>query len=282
MTQTGSPAAPPALTASGLTVRYSDRDVLHALDVHIAPGSVTAIVGPNGCGKSTLLKTLSRHLRPHLGAVHVGGTDLATMPTRALAKLVGVLPQAPIVPERITVAELVGRGRDPHRHWYQAWAQTDQGAVDRAIAQTGLTSLRDRPVDELSGGQRQRAWIALLLAQQTEVLLLDEPTSFLDIAHQLDVLELLRTLAHDTGRTVVVVLHELTLAARYADIVIAMRNGRIVASGAPADTLTPQTLESVFAVRARVIIDHVTERPVIIPLGRSVPADDGNPENQEV
>ncbi|CAN5721825.1 ABC transporter ATP-binding protein [soil metagenome] len=259
---------PSALTAFGLTVRYSDRDILHGVDVRVEPGTVTAMVGPNGCGKSTLLKTLSRHLRPNSGRVLIGDDDLAALPSRALAKLVGVLPQAPIVPERITVGELVSRGRDPHRRWYQPWSDPDQVAVDLAVAQTGLEDLVDRPVDELSGGQRQRAWIALLLAQQTDILLLDEPTSFLDIAHQLDVLELLRSLAHDHGRTVVVVLHELTLAARYADTVIAMRDGRIIDSGAPTDTFTPATLEAVFDVTARVIVDDVTGRPVIIPHGR--------------
>lgn len=262
-------STPPFLAAEDLTVRYSDRNVLHGINVHIKPGTVTAIVGPNGCGKSTLLKTLSRHLRPHQGHVRVGDTDLAELSGRALARVIGVLPQSPIVPERISVRDLVGRGRDPHRHWYQSWSVADQEAVDGAVAQTGLEQLQLRPVDELSGGQRQRAWIALLLAQRTDILLLDEPTSFLDIAHQLDVLELLSALAHDAGRTVVVVLHELSLAARYADTVIALRDGEIIASGAPAVTLTPETLESVFDVSARVIIDDVTGRPVVIPLART-------------
>jgi iron complex transport system ATP-binding protein len=268
MTTSPSVGCPPALTALGLTVRYSDRDILHGIDVRIEPGTVTAIVGPNGCGKSTLLKTLSRQLRPHAGQLRIGERDLAELSGRALAKVVGVLPQAPIVPERITVAELVSRGRDPHRHWYQSWSHLDQAAVDDAMAHTGLEKLRDRPVDELSGGQRQRAWIAMLLAQQTEILLLDEPTSFLDIAHQLDVLDLLQKLAHGKGRTVVVVLHELTLAARHADTVIAMRDGRIVDFGSPTDTFTPRTLELVFDVKARVIMDDDTGRPVIIPLRR--------------
>ncbi|CAN5529706.1 ABC transporter ATP-binding protein [soil metagenome] len=268
MTTSASVAPPSALTATGLMVRYSDRDVLHGINIHIEPGTVTAIVGPNGCGKSTLLKTLSRQLRPHAGQVQIGQQDLARLSGRALAKVVGVLPQAPIVPERITVGELVSRGRDPHRHWYQSWSQLDQTAVDDAIAHTALETLRDRPVDELSGGQRQRAWIAMLLAQQTEILLLDEPTSFLDIAHQLDVLDLLQKLAHSKERTVVVVLHELTLAARHADTVIAMRDGRIVDFGSPVDTFTPRTLELVFDVKARVIMDDVTGRPVIIPLRR--------------
>lgn len=266
MTSTAGPRSP-VLSATGLRVRYSDRDVLDGVDIRIEPGGITAIVGPNGCGKTTLLKTLSRHLEPAAGAVLIDDADVTELSARALARMLGMLPQAPTVPERITVRELVSRGRDPHRRWYQSWSDTDEHTVDEAIQQTELSELQDRPVDELSGGQRQRAWIALLLAQRTEILLLDEPTSFLDIAHQLDVLELLATLARG-GRTVVVVLHELSLAARYADVVIAMRDGQIVTSGTPTATFTPQTLEAVFDVSARVITDDVSGRPVIIPLGR--------------
>jgi iron complex transport system ATP-binding protein len=264
----GNPAV--TLHASGLSAGYPDRCVIEHLDITIAPGCVTVLIGANASGKSTLLGTLARLLSPLAGTVHLDGIDIRSIPRRALARTLGILPQQPIAPDGLTVAELVARGRYPHRGLLGRWSADDARAVDAALTDTGMTELADRPVGELSGGQRQRAWIAMALAQEPRILLLDEPTTFLDLSHQLDVLDLVRRLNRERGTTVVVVLHELNLAARYADELVVMADGRVVAHGTPTEVLTPAVLASAFGLDALVIPDPLTHSPLVIP----VPSDD--------
>ncbi|WP_274029908.1 ABC transporter ATP-binding protein [Streptomyces sp. MMBL 11-1] len=256
------------LRAEQLTLGYGDRTVVHGIDLEVPDGSITAVIGPNGCGKSTLLRSFGRLLKPTSGQVLLDGTSVHAMPTREVAGLVGLLPQSPTAPEGLTVADLVARGRHPHQSWYRRWSSDDEKAVERALRRTGTYELAERTLDELSGGQRQRAWIAMTLAQDTELLLLDEPTTHLDLAHQIDVLELVGELHRETGRTIVMVLHELSLAARYADRLVAMKDGRIAAQGAPADVLTEELLRDVFGLRARVRPDEESGSLLVIPLGR--------------
>ncbi|MFK4596547.1 ABC transporter ATP-binding protein [Streptomyces pristinaespiralis] len=253
------------LTARELTLAYEDRTVVHELDLAVPDGQVTVIVGPNACGKSTTLRALGRLLKPKGGAVLLDGAELSAIPTKKIAKSIGLLPQSPVAPEAITVADLVARGRQPHQHWWQQWSQEDERAVTDAMERTDVTALADRPVDELSGGQRQRVWIAMALAQETDLLLLDEPTTFLDIAHQVEVLDLVRQLNHERSRTVVAVLHDLNQAARYADHLVAMKAGRIVAEGAPADVVTAELVREVFGMESVVVPDPVTGSPLVVP-----------------
>ncbi|KAK1182811.1 ABC transporter ATP-binding protein [Streptomyces sp. NBS 14/10] len=253
------------LTARELTLAYEDRTVVDGLDLEIPHGKVTVIVGPNACGKSTLLRALGRLLKPRRGAVLLDGAELSRLPTKRIAQAIGLLPQTPVPPEGITVADLVSRGRQPHQKWWQQWSEDDERAVGEAMERTGTAELAERPVDELSGGQRQRVWIAMALAQDTDVLLLDEPTTYLDIAHQVEVLDLVRQLNHDRGRTVVAVLHDLNQAARYADHLIAMRGGRIVAEGAPGDIVTAELVREVFGLASVVVPDPVTGDPLVVP-----------------
>jgi iron complex transport system ATP-binding protein len=260
------PGEPGALAASGLTVAYRERIVLHELDLAIPRRGVTAIVGANACGKSTLLRTLARLLRPRAGAVLLDGAAIHELPTRDVARRLGLLPQAPGVVDGITVEELVRRGRHPHRRALAPFGAADRAQVDWALAAAGADDLRERPLDELSGGQRQRAWIAMALAQDTEHLLLDEPTAHLDLAHQLDVLELLAALDRAERRTVVVVLHDLNQACRYAGHLVAMRAGRVVAAGAPDAIVDAALVEAVLGVRARVLPDPETGTPMVVPL----------------
>ncbi|MFL0027133.1 ABC transporter ATP-binding protein [Streptomyces sp. NBUL23] len=260
--------AEPDLRAEGLHLGYDDRAVVSGLDLAVPPGRITAIVGANACGKSTLLRALARLLAPREGAVSLDGRALHTIPTRELAQRLGILPQAPVAPEGLTVIDLVNRGRSPHQTWWRQWTKADEHAVHDALAATGTTDLADRAVDELSGGQRQRAWIAMAVAQGTPVLLLDEPTTYLDLAHQIDVLDLVVDLNRREGRTIVMVLHDLNQACRYADHVIAMKKGDIVAEGAPADVITAETVEDVFGLRCQVTTDPVSRTPLVIPVGR--------------
>lgn len=253
------------LSARELTLAYEDREVVHQLDLAVPDGKVTVIVGPNACGKSTTLRALGRLLKPRSGAVLLDGEALARLPTKKIAQQIGLLPQTPVAPEAITVADLVARGRQPHQHWWQQWSEEDERAVREAMERTDVATLAERSVDELSGGQRQRVWIAMALAQETELLLLDEPTTYLDIAHQVEVLDLVRQLNHDRGRTVVVVLHDLNQAARYADHLVAMRRGRIVAEGAPADVVTEDLVRDVFGLECVVVPDPVTGSPLVVP-----------------
>ncbi|MBZ4486730.1 ABC transporter ATP-binding protein [Microbacterium sp. cx-55] len=258
---------PTGLAAEAVSLGYGSTVVVNDVSLVIRPGEVTSIVGPNGSGKSTFVRALAGLVTPQAGRVMLDGRDLATQRPRETARRIGFLPQSLIAPEHITVKELVGHGRDPHRRWFEAWSAHDSAAVESALELTDMTGLADHPVDELSGGQRQRAWIALTLAQTPGILILDEPTTYLDIAHQLDTLELVSTLVRERGTTVMLVLHDLTMAARYSDTVVAMHEGRIAAQGVPRDVFTPETLERVFDIRAR-IDDSVEEGLVVVPTRR--------------
>ncbi|WP_405848758.1 ABC transporter ATP-binding protein [Streptomyces niveus] len=253
------------LRARELTLAYDDRTVVHDLELAVPDGRVSVIVGPNACGKSTTLRALGRLLKPKSGSVLLDGEELARIPTRRIAQSIGLLPQSPTAPEAITVADLVSRGRQPHQHWWQQWSEEDERAVTEAMARTDVTDLAERSVDELSGGQRQRVWIAMALAQETDLLLLDEPTTFLDIAHQVEVLDLVRRLNHEQGRTVVIVLHDLNQAARYADHLVAMKSGRIVAEGHPGEIVTAELVREVFGLESVVVPDPVTGSPLVVP-----------------
>ncbi len=257
----------PVLDATGLDLVYETRVVSRGLSLTVPEGRTTIVIGPNACGKSTLLRALSRLLAPAAGQIVLDGRDLNRFGPKELARRLGLLPQSSTAPFGICVADLVGRGRFPHQRMLQQWSLDDEDAVERAMAATGITDLAERPVDELSGGQRQRVWLALLLAQDPPVMLLDEPTTFLDIAHQLDVLDLCRRLNREQGRTFVMVLHDLNQAARYADHLVAMRDGAIVRTGTPAEVVTPQLLEEVFGLRALVLEDPVSHGPLVVPIG---------------
>ncbi|MFJ6000417.1 ABC transporter ATP-binding protein [Streptomyces sp. NPDC092370] len=259
---------PQGLAAEGLTLAYDGRHVVDALDVTIPAGRVTAVVGSNACGKSTLLRGLSRLLTPKQGAVYLDGTLIHTLRSKEVARRLGMLPQSPVAPDGITVLDLVKRGRSPHQSWWRQWSPEDEEAVHGALEATGLLEQAERSVDELSGGQRQRAWIAMALAQGTPVLLLDEPTNHLDLTHQIEILDLVVDLNREQGRTVVLVLHDLNHACRYADHVIAMKDGRIVAEGAPADVISRELIAEVFGLSCTVIEDPAGGGPHIIPFGR--------------
>ncbi len=256
------------LAAEHVRLAYDDTVVVHDLDLELTEGSFTAIVGPNGCGKSTLLRALGRLMRPSGGQVLLDGRAIARTPTREVAKVLGLLPQSPIAPEGLTVADLVARGRHPHQSWVRQWSRDDEAVVAEALEWTDMAELAARPVDALSGGQRQRAWISMALAQGTDLLLLDEPTTYLDLAHQIDVLELVGRLHAERGRTVALVLHDLNLAARYAQRLVAMKDGVLVASGTPAEVLTEQLLADVFDLEARIVPDPVTGTPMVVPVRR--------------
>jgi len=262
-----------SLHAQGVTLGYGDRVIVEGLDLMVPPGRITTIVGANACGKSTLLKSMARLLAPTSGSVLLDGKAIHRMPTKQVARVLGLLPQSPIAPDGIAVSDLVSRGRHPHQGALARWTGEDDKAVARALETTGTTHIADRPVDELSGGQRQRVWIAMALAQETDVLLLDEPTTFLDISHQIDVLDLLTDLNRDRGTTIVMVLHDLNLAARYADHLVAMAGGRILAGGEPDDVLTEDTVRDVFGLECRVVPDPLTGRPMVVPMGRHHTAD---------
>jgi len=264
------------LAVEKLTLGYGDRTVIDGLDLVLPAGKITAIVGANACGKSTLLRSMSRLLPPRAGQVLLDGKQVHRMPAKELARTLGLLPQSPIAPEGITVADLVGRGRNPHQRMFSRWNASDDDAVAAALDATDTAILADRSVDELSGGQRQRVWIAMALAQQTDLLLLDEPTTFLDVSHQVEVLDLLTDLNHSRGTTIVMVLHDLNLAARYADHLIALAGGGVHAVGTPAEVLTEATVQAVFGLTSRVLEDPTSGRPMMLPIGRhnvAVPAE---------
>ena len=270
---------PSRLRADGNRVGYGERTIIDDLDVRIADGSFTVIIGPNACGKSTLLRSFARLLTPVAGAVRLDGTDIGRLPSREVARTIGLLPQSAIAPEGITVIDLVSRGRYPHQTLWRQWSDDDARAVREALEATSTTAFAHRRVDELSGGQRQRVWIAMVLAQETPIVLLDEPTTFLDIAHQIEVLELCKRL-HDQGRTLVAVLHDINQAARYATHLIAMRDGAIIAQGDPAEVITAELVESTFGVRARVLPDPETGTPLIVPLASGAIVTDLHPRGR--
>ena len=256
------------LRARSVRLSYDDRTIVDDLSLSIPDGKVTVIVGPNACGKSTLLRALARLLRPNSGHVILDGEHIHRLPTKEVARRLGLLPQTPIAPEGILVVDLVARGRTPHQKLFQQWSTADENAVRTALEATSSMELADRPVDELSGGQRQRVWIAMTLAQETGLLLLDEPTTFLDIAHQIDVLDLVEQLNIEQGRTVVLVLHDLNLACRYADHIVAMRDGQIVVEGPPVEVITADVVRDVFGLDCVVIDDPISHTPLVVPIGR--------------
>lgn len=254
-----------SLAAESVTLAYDGTEIVRDLSVQIEPGSFTVIIGPNACGKSTLLRGLSRLLAPRAGRVVLDGRAIAELPAKEVARRLGLLPQTAIAPEGITVRELVGRGRYPHQGLFRQWSSADDVAVDEALAATATTELASRPVDALSGGQRQRVWVAMVLAQETGLLLLDEPTTFLDVAHQVELMELFAEL-NERGRTIVAVLHDLNHAARYASRIVAMRGGRILAEGTPAEVITSARVHEVFGLANVVVDDPVTGGPLVVPL----------------
>lgn len=256
------------LVAQDIALGYGDRPVIENMTLEVPPGKITSIVGPNGCGKSTLLRALSRLLKPEGGDVLLDGKPLRSRTPKQLAKVLGLLPQSPIAPEGIVVTDLVGRGRHPHQGIMGRWSPRDYEVVAQSLASTRTVNLAERAVDELSGGQRQRVWIAMSLAQETDILLLDEPTTFLDLANQLEILDLLTDLNASKETTIVMVLHDINLAARYSDYLVAMKDGAIMHQGTPDEVVTPETMLEVFGIRCQVHPDPVSDSPLVMPIGR--------------
>jgi len=256
------------LETKSLSLSYDGAPVIEGLDLAIPHGETTVIVGANACGKSTLLRGIARLLRPDAGVVELDGRDIRSLPTREVAQVIGILPQSPVAPEGITVSDLVGRGRYPHQGWFRQWSTEDDRIVREALTMTSILHLAGRRVEQLSGGQRQRVWIAMALAQNPDILLLDEPTTFLDVAHQLEVLDLVLQLNREHGTTVAMVLHDLNLAARYADNLVLMREGAVIATGEPAEVITIENLKEAFGLDARIVADPVAGSPMVVPIGR--------------
>jgi iron complex transport system ATP-binding protein len=260
----------PTLVGDHLHLAYDHVEVAADLTVAIPPGKITVIVGANACGKSTLLRALARLLKPKAGTVLLDGESIHRLATKEVATRLGILPQTPIAPEGISVAHLVARGRYPHQSWFRQWTRADEEITTAAMVATGVVDLANRPVDELSGGQRQRVWIAMTLAQGTELMLLDEPTTYLDLAHQVDILDLLVDLNEREGRTIVLVLHDLNQACRYAHHLIALKGGCLVAEGPPPEVVNEALVHDVFDLRCMVVADPVSNTPLIVPVGRHV------------
>ena len=254
------------VVASSVTVGYGQRTIIRDLSATFPAGKITTIVGPNGCGKSTLLRAMSGLLNLATGNISVNGNNISDMKRKDVARILGVLPQSPVAPEGLLVSDLVARGRHPHQAWFRQWSATDEDAVYAALKQTGSADLASRTLDELSGGQRQRVWISMVLAQNTDILFLDEPTTYLDLATSVDILELVDSLRQELGRTVVMVLHDLNLAVRYSDYLVVMKKGQVIASGTPGEVITAERLQQAFDLRARVIEDPETGDPLIVPL----------------
>ncbi|WP_119069810.1 ABC transporter ATP-binding protein [Rubrobacter indicoceani] len=255
------------IQTDALTLGYDGEDIIKGLVTEIPAGKITSVVGPNGCGKSTLLRSMARLIKPREGAVLLDGGEISRLPTREVAKRLGILPQSPEAPEGLTVRELASQGRYPHQSWLKQWSKNDERAVERAMETTGVLQFADRPLDTLSGGQRQRAWISMALAQETDTLLLDEPTTYLDMAHQLEILQLLDRLNHQEGRTVLMVLHDLNNASRYSDHIIALARGRVYRAGTPAEVMTEELFRDVFGVEADIVEDPRDGLPLCIPYG---------------
>ena len=266
--RTVGPSTAGRLRAEHVTVGYGDQPVVHDVSLQIPDGRVTTIIGPNGCGKSTLLRTLSRLLTPSSGTVVLDGAAIGSQSARQLARTLALLPQSPVAPEGLLVRDLVGRGRHPHQRWFQQWSHGDEDLVTDAMRWTGILDLADRPVDALSGGQRQRVWIAMTLAQHTDLVLLDEPTTYLDLAHQVDVLDLVCRLNRERGATIAMVLHDLNLAVRFSDHLVVMQHGCVVAQGDPTQILTAELLLEVFGLDADLVADPRTGIPMVVPRGQ--------------
>jgi iron complex transport system ATP-binding protein len=266
---------PHRLEAHDLTLGYGDADVIRGLSVTLADGAITMIVGANACGKSTLLRGFARLLRPRGGEVVLDGTSIHDMRSIEVARLLGLLPQTPVSPDGITVGDLVGRGRYPHQGWFRRWSDADAAAVAGALEATSTADLVDRRISELSGGQRQRVWVAMALAQDADLLLLDEPTTFLDINHQVELLDLLADLNARSGTTIVVVLHDLNLACRYAQHIVVMKEGAILVQGPPREVITAATITEAYGLACEVVPDPVSGTPMVVPRGRHHVAGEG-------
>ncbi|PLT48074.1 Iron compound ABC uptake transporter ATP-binding protein PiaD [Paenibacillus pasadenensis] len=258
----------PVFQAERLEAGYDHKTVVDGVSLVVPSGRISVIIGANGCGKSTLLKTLARLIKPSAGQVTLDGRSIGSIAPKQLARTVGILPQSPIVPEGISVADLVGRGRYPHQPLLGGWSKKDTAAVAEAMDLMRVTEFADKPIDELSGGQRQRVWIAMALAQQTDILFLDEPTTYLDITYQVEILDLLTDLNRDHGTTIVMVLHDINLSARYADYIFALHEGKLVAEGKPADVVTGSLVKDIFGLDCTVIEDPVSGTPLVVPRGR--------------
>ena len=270
------------LRTEKVTLSYKETAVIEGMTVEVPEGRITSVVGPNGCGKSTLLRSLARLMKPRGGAIYLDGDAISNLPTREVARRLGILPQSPVAPESLTVRELTAQGRYPHQSWLRQWSREDERAVEKALETTGIIGLADRSLDTLSGGQRQRAWISMTLAQETGTLLLDEPTTFLDMAHQLEVLQLLERLNREEGRTILMVLHDLNNAARYSHHVIALSEGKVFNAGPPGEVVTPELLRKVFHVEADIVPDPRTGMPLCIPQGLYHGANSLSPEESRV
>lgn len=258
------------LEAKGLGLSYGGDFIFENLDLTVPIGKITVFIGSNGCGKSTLLRSMARLLKPQRGSVVLNGADIANLSTKDVARKLAILPQGPTAPEGLTVMQLVKQGRYPYQSWLRQWSREDEEAVTAALASTGLTELADRTVDSLSGGQRQRAWIAMTLAQETPLILLDEPTTYLDLTHQIEVLDLLYELNVQEQRTIVMVLHDINLACRYADHIVAIRDGSIKAKGKPGDIIDSELMQTVFQLPCEIIQDPLYGTPMCVPRGKSM------------
>ncbi len=269
------------LKTDDVILAYDAAVIIDRLTVEVPAGRITSVVGPNGCGKSTLLRALARLMKPRGGAVYLDGNAISRLPTREIARRLGILPQSPEAPEGLTVRELAAQGRYPHQSWFRQWSKADERAVEKALETTGVLEFADRPLDTLSGGQRQRAWISMALAQETETLLLDEPTTFLDMAHQLEVLQLLKRLNEEEDRTVLMVLHDLNNAARYSHHIIALSEGAVFTAGPPVEVMTPRLFREVFHVEADIVPDPRSGIPLCIPHGLCYSTNGSSPDHLE-
>ncbi|MCQ6562457.1 ABC transporter ATP-binding protein [Paenibacillus mendelii] len=256
------------LKASKLTLSYGGTNIFEDLNLTIPEGKISVFIGSNGCGKSTLLRAMARLLKPQNGSVILNGEDIARLSTKEVAKQLAILPQGPTAPEGLTVLQLVKQGRYPYQSWLQQWSKEDERCVQQALHATGMTELAERTVDSLSGGQRQRAWIAMTLAQDTDTILLDEPTTYLDLTHQIEVLDLLFELNQNERRTIVMVLHDINLACRYAHHIVAIRNQAVFAQGQPEHIINSELIEEVFHLQSRIIPDPIYGTPLCIPQGK--------------
>lgn len=254
--------------AENITAGYDNKTILHDISIAIPSNKISIIIGANGCGKSTLLKTMARLIKPTSGQVTLDGKPINKIPPKHLARVLGLLPQSPIVPEGITVADLVGRGRFPHHTFLKGWTKQDYEAVAEAMEIMNITEFADRNIDELSGGQRQRVWIAMALAQQTDILFLDEPTTYLDITYQIEILDMLTDLNRKHGTTIVMVLHDINLSARYADHIFAIHKGKLVAEGATSEVISSSLILDIFGLKSLVVQDPVSYSPSVVPIGR--------------